>query len=69
MELRDISKPRSHAESNRAAHEAKPRPRIAGAIRAADSVIHSVDRVLRPDCEPPFVTTCGGLSRLRSTTN
>ncbi|HJN80058.1 MAG: hypothetical protein QF723_05450 [Phycisphaerales bacterium] len=35
---------------------------------AAESVIRSVDRVLRPDQDEPFVMTCGGLSRLRRKT-
>ncbi|MDP6890774.1 MAG: hypothetical protein QF471_05550 [Phycisphaerales bacterium] len=38
------------------------------AATATQSVIQSVDRVLRPDQDEPFVMTCGGLSRLRRKT-
>jgi hypothetical protein len=37
-------------------------------VAAAEALIRSVDRVLHPNQDEPFVMTCGGLSRLRRKT-
>jgi hypothetical protein len=34
----------------------------------ADVLIRSLDRILRPEGDEPFIMACGGLSRLRAKT-
>jgi hypothetical protein len=39
---------------------------VGQAVKAADAVICSVDRALQPETELPIMTSCSGLSRLRT---
>jgi hypothetical protein len=38
------------------------------ALPQADVLIRSLDRILRPEGDEPFIMACGGLSRLRAKT-
>ncbi len=59
-----LTDPTSQPNASNTGHS----PRQAKADPASvHTFIRRVDRVLHPDQQPPFVMTCGGLSRLRET--
>ncbi|MBT4768098.1 MAG: hypothetical protein HOO04_07040 [Phycisphaerae bacterium] len=62
-----MSRPHTSSTNERTT-DAAPNHTASTALPRTDALIRSLDRILRPEGEEPFVMTCGGLSRLRGKT-